>query len=136
MPDHMVIDVAQLRGRDIAADLAARDFTINAMARPLDDLTVLIDPQHGADDVQARIIRAASEQAFVSDPARLLRAVRLAVELGFSIDPATHTWLERDTPLLTTVAGERLREELLRLVQQPDVAAGLATLANSRMLAH
>jgi tRNA nucleotidyltransferase/poly(A) polymerase len=135
MSDQTVIDVAQLRGPDIATDLAARDFTINAMARPLDNLAVLIDPRHGADDVQARIIRAASERAFATDPARLLRAVRLAVELGFSIDPSTLVWLERDTPLLASVAGERLRDELLRLVQQPDVAGGLLYLANSGMLA-
>src|SRR5689334_3383869 len=64
MPDRTVIDVALLRGSDIQDDLAARDFTINALARSLTDPSRLIDPFDGERDLRARILRAVSDQVF------------------------------------------------------------------------
>ncbi len=109
----------------IEQDLARRDFTINAMALNLNQLTgghrepELIDPYNGWSALEQGVIRSVAETAFASDPARLLRAVRLAAELGFIIDEKTEAQIKRYSPLLAGVAGERVREELLRLLAVP-----------------
>jgi len=109
----------------IEQDLARRDFTIDAIAVDLsqlgkDDTEVsLIDPFNGWNDLQRGMIRTIAETAFTSDAARLLRAVRLAAELGFSIDKETEVLIQRQSYLIAGVAGERVREELLRLLTIP-----------------
>ena len=108
----------------IEHDLARRDFTINAIAVDLEELgkgtdVPLMDPFHGRDDLQLGIIRVVAETAFTSDAVRLLRALRLAGELGFRIDNETELLIQRDHQLITTVAAERIREELLRLLELP-----------------
>ncbi len=109
----------------IEQDLARRDFTINAIAVDLSQLgkdhtdVPLIDPFNGWNDLQQGTIRAVTETAFESDAARLLRAVRLAAELSFSIDKETETLIQRQSYLIANVAGERVREELLRLLAIP-----------------
>jgi tRNA nucleotidyltransferase (CCA-adding enzyme) len=134
MPDRAVVDVALLRGADILSDLAARDFTINAMARRLAQPEILIDPHHGLRDLRQRRLRAVSELIFAQDPARLLRAVRLATELGLAIEPETYQLIERDAALIEGLAGERAREEVLRIFQSRDAATSLRTLADLRLL--
>ncbi len=115
------LDFATLQG-DIEQDLARRDFTINAMALDLKQLVrdyrdiQVIDPFNGQDDLEHKIIRSVTETAFESDAARLLRAVRLAAELGFSIDEKTEAQIRHYSNLISSVAGERVREELLRLL--------------------
>jgi poly(A) polymerase len=108
----------------IEQDLGRRDFTVDAMAVDLgalsqDDIP-LIDPFNGRDDLKDRIIRAVSGTAFSSDAARLLRAVRLAAELDFTLDGRTEALVKRHSQLIAGVAGERVREELLRLLAVPD----------------
>ena len=115
------LDFSTFEG-NIEQDLTRRDFTIDAMAvdlRQLDkgDTDVqLIDPFNGRDDLRQGVIRTVSETAFKADAARLLRAVRLAAELDFSIDNGTETLIRRYCHLIAHVAGERIREELLRLL--------------------
>jgi poly(A) polymerase len=110
---------------DLEKDLARRDFTVNAMAVDLAQLKCdpadvrLIDPFGGRADVDRRLVRSVAEGVFEADPVRLLRAVRLAAELGFSIEDSTQALMERDAPLASGVAGERVREELLRLLDVP-----------------
>ncbi len=109
----------------IEQDLGRRDFTIDSIAVDLgelakDDADVrLIDPFDGWADLQQGVIRTVSETAFQSDAARLLRAVRLAAELGFGLDSQTEVLIQRNCHLIADVAGERLREELLRLLAVP-----------------
>jgi poly(A) polymerase len=107
----------------IEQDLARRDFTIDAIAVDLGELArddvPLIDPFDGWADLQNGIIRAVSETAFQSDAVRLLRAARLAAELGFSLESKTEALIRRHSQLIADVAGERLREELLRLMVAP-----------------
>jgi len=110
---------------NIEHDLARRDFTIDAMAVDLGELgedysdVQLIDPFGGRDDLHRGVIRAVSDATFESDAARLLRAVRLAAELGFSIEGDTEALIRRYCHLIASVAGERVREELLRLLAVP-----------------
>ncbi len=109
----------------IEQDLARRDFTIDAMAIDLSQLgkdytdVPLIDPFNGWDDLHQGAIRIVARTAFESDAARLLRAVRLAAELDFSIDKETEVLIQRYSNLIASVAGERVREELLRLLAIP-----------------
>ena len=109
----------------IEQDLARRDFTIDAMAVDLSQLgkkfadVQLIDPFKGRGDLRRRVLRVVTETVFESDAVRLLRAVRLAAELGFSIDKKTQALIQRHSHLIADVAGERIREELLRLLAVP-----------------
>ena len=124
----------------IEQDMAQRDFTIDAMAIELGNEValqshyVLIDPFKGYDDLQHGIIRAVSDNIFQSDAARLLRAIRLAAELGFSIDSKTEMLIRQHCHLVTGVAGERIHEEMLRLFAQPQTSKYLADLDDMGLL--
>ncbi len=119
------LDFSPLRG-SVEEDLAQRDFTIDAMAIELSRLTKehrdvpIIDPFSGLSDLRQGVIRVVSAEAFQSDAARLLRGVRLAHELAFSIDSDTEVLIKRYSYLVASVAGERVREELLRLLAIPE----------------
>ncbi|MGD0352153.1 MAG: HD domain-containing protein [Dehalococcoidia bacterium] len=117
---------------DIQDDLARRDFTIDAMAVELQALIFgspkLIDPFSGKSDLKKKLIRAVSQRIFIDDAARLLRAVRLAAELGFKIAPATESLIRKDCQLARLVPGERVREELVRLLALPGSAASIRYL--------
>jgi hypothetical protein len=98
----------------IAQDLATRDFTINAIAVPLDGGEPF-DPHGGRADLEAGRLRAVSPSIFEDDPLRLLRAVRLEEELGAELDPETEELVRRHAALVTKPAGERILAELERL---------------------
>lgn len=138
------VDFSSFEG-DIEADLARRDFTIDAMAIGLAGpifLTEgkgqteleLVDPFGGRKDVEEGIVRAVSKQVFAADPVRMLRAVRLAAELDFSIEPETEDLLRRCHEMVVEVPGERVREELLRLLCLPGSARFLRYLDELRLL--
>lgn len=116
------VDCAAIAG-SIQEDLARRDFTINAMAAPLDAfrgdwaLSPIIDPFGGHRDLAERVVRMVSAQSLEDDPLRLLRGVRLAAELGFELEVDTWKAIQERAPLLTQCAGERLREELCRILE-------------------
>ena len=100
----------------IEADLRTRDFTANAIARTLGGHEH-VDPLGGVADLEARRLRAVSETVFDDDPLRLLRAVRLEGELGFSLDPATEELVRARAALVARPAGERILAELRRLTR-------------------
>lgn len=114
-------DVASIRGDDIVQDLWLRDFTVNALAVPLHELErdAVVDPTGGFADLEARVVRAVSEQSFAQDPARLLRAVRISQELGFRLDEATAQDMHSKAALLRNVSAERVRDELNLMLALP-----------------
>jgi len=116
------LDFTSFEG-SIEQDLSRRDFTIDAIAIDLEEVTAkdvaLIDPFGGRADLKNGVIRAVAETAFEADAARLLRAVRLAAELSFALDKQTEALVKSQCHLIADVAGERLREELLRLLAVP-----------------
>lgn len=122
------IDFACFRGEDLTADLLARDFTINALALPATAVYAhsIIDPSGGLADLAARRLRLTHADAVVSDPVRALRGVRLALLLGLAVDEATTAVLREAVPLLPAVSPERVRDELVKLLQTavPDQAVG------------
>jgi len=107
------VDFTPLPG-SVEADLATRDFTINAIARPLAGGEP-VDPYGGRDDLAARRLRAVRESVFEDDPLRLLRAVRLEDELDVRLDEATEGIVRGSAALVTRPAGERTLAELRRL---------------------
>ena len=108
------VDFAPLHGETIEDDLATRDFTVNAMARPLEG-GALVDPLGGEPDLEARRLRAVTPGIFEDDPLRLLRAVRLEDELGFRLDEETERLLRAAAGRAPDAAGERILGELERL---------------------
>lgn len=127
--DSFVIDVARLRGPTLEADLLARDFSLNAMAQDVHDPELaIIDPVGGMADLLHRQLRVASERAFVDDPLRIVRGVRFAHQLQLTWEPASATLARSAAPTLHTVAGERVREELARLMGTATASQGLRAL--------
>jgi tRNA nucleotidyltransferase/poly(A) polymerase len=122
------IDFVVLQGRDITDDLSRRDFTVDAIALDINDLSRFIDPYDGRGDLEAGLVRAVSEAAFRDDPLRTLRAVRLAAELNLRIESRTEEWIRRDAGLIAAVSAERVRDELSKTLAQPDAASSLRYL--------
>lgn len=120
-------DLTPRRGTTIEADLALRDFTLNAMAEPLAG-GVTIDPHGGADDLAAGRLRMVSEQAFVDDPLRTVRLARLSCELRLTAEEQTLAAARRHAGGLERVAGERVFAELKRIVIADEALAGLDLL--------
>lgn len=133
-------DFARIRGADILADLAARDLTLNAIAVDIKHLHMpsppLLDPLGGQRDVQERLVRATSGQAFRDDPLRLLRAVRQAAALNFCIVAETEALIRRDAPLIVQSAYERVRDELAQMLALPKAVESLRALDRLGILAH
>jgi tRNA nucleotidyltransferase (CCA-adding enzyme) len=116
----------------IAADLARRDFTINAMAIPLRRDPELIDPHRGREDLEAGLLRTLHPHSFEDDPTRALRAARYAARLGFELELDTAELLRQTD--LSTVSVERRDAELLRLAGETEAVRGFALLAEWGLL--
>ena len=121
------IDVTALRGESIEADLAERDFTVGAVAVPLDGEEP-VDPYAGLTDLAEKRLRAVSDRSFLADPLRLLRAPRLAAELELEIEPRTADLARAAAAMAGDPAGERQLAELRRLMGGPDPLRGLSLL--------
>ncbi len=122
-------------GKTIQEDLIRRDFTINAMALcPLSkDSFKLIDPHSGQKDLKKKIIRAVgkAQERFSEDALRMMRAIRIATQLGFSIEKKTFQAIKNNIKLLDKISAERIRDELLKLLSYPFAADGYLLLRNS-----
>jgi tRNA nucleotidyltransferase (CCA-adding enzyme) len=116
---------------DIAADLARRDFTINAMAVPLLE-PELIDPHGGRGDLEQGMLRVLHSRSFVDDPTRALRGARYAARFGFAPERETEALLRATD--LSTVSEDRREAELLRLAAEPNAARGFELLADWGMV--
>lgn len=116
----------------IAADLARRDFTINAMAIPLRRDAELIDPHHGRADLESGLLRILHPGSFDDDPTRALRAARYAARFGFVLEPDTGDLLREAD--LGTVSADRREAELLRVANETEAARGFALLAEWGLL--
>ena len=117
-------DLSPLRGGSLAADLALRDFTVNAMAQPLDG-GELVDPHGGAADLAARRLRAVGPRTFADDPLRAVRLVRLAAELELEPEPRTCDLAREQAARVAEVAQERVFAELKRILAADGVTRSL-----------
>jgi tRNA nucleotidyltransferase/poly(A) polymerase len=129
----ITVDIAPLNGPDIEADLQQRDFTVNAMAWDLISRQ-LVDPTGGLADMRKKRIRMVSPRAFAKDPARLVRAYRLAAALDYSIDTDTQAAIAKHCRRITDVAAERIWSELAKLLVANRSAPIIRQMAQSGLL--
>lgn len=125
--NYIYLDFAAYRGATLEDDLRDRDFTINAMALNVRDITIL-DPLNGGGDIRAKIIRACSPNSFLNDPVRILRAVRQAAAFGFSIDKNTREMMKQAADKVGSVSVERLRDEIFKMLGGPKAGASIRAL--------
>jgi len=121
-------------GKNLKEDLTRRDFTINAMA--IDLQLKLTDPFYGQEDLKAKLIRAVGEadKRFQEDALRMMRAIRFASQLGFSIEPKTLAAITKNSSLIKQIACERIRDELLKILASPFPKDGIQLLFSTGLL--
>jgi poly(A) polymerase/tRNA nucleotidyltransferase (CCA-adding enzyme) len=124
------LDLNDFRAPTLEADLRARDFTVNALAVPLDALLAagrapIVDPTGGLADLRRRRLRPAGPGVLLADPLRALRAVRLEATLGLALTPAAARQVRAAAPALARVAAERVRDELVTLLRLPATGRAL-----------
>ncbi len=124
------VDIAPLRAQSIEGDVLKRDFTVNSIAVELSSLFTanepcIIDPGGGLRDASSRRLRMVSSQAFDEDPLRVLRAVRLALCYGLSVEEDTEKSLMAKAGLLKEVSIERVRDEILMIFAARGSSGGL-----------
>lgn len=125
-------------GKSIEEDLARRDFTINAIALKINEKNYfeLIDPYNGQKDLKKKILKAVGNPnlRFKEDALRLLRAIRIATELEFTIEKNTLEKIKQDASLLQHVSFERIRIELLRILGMHNAYEGVNLLKDTGLL--
>jgi tRNA nucleotidyltransferase/poly(A) polymerase len=131
-------EVTTFRGANqtLEEDLKHRDFTINAMAYDT-KRSVVIDPWGGRDDIRKKVVRAVvnPEDRYREDPLRLIRAVRIATELGFRIEGKTFKAISSMAETVTTAAPERIRDEGVRILLCKRPSQGLDMMKKTGLLA-
>ena len=117
-------------------DLGRRDFTMNAMAWSPEAGGTLVDPFGGQKDLEARLVRAVGDpdERFREDALRMLRAVRFAAVLGFNIEPATAEAIRRNAALAAALSGERIQQEIVKILRGPVPSVGFRMLSNLGLL--
>ncbi|MBE9212115.1 CCA tRNA nucleotidyltransferase [Plectonema cf. radiosum LEGE 06105] len=115
---HATVDIAQQEGDSLETDLSRRDYTINAIAYNIHTQEI-IDPLQGGKDLEKGILRMISAANLQDDPLRLMRGYRQAAQLGFTIEPETHSTIRSLTEHLNKVAAERIRVELGYMLAHP-----------------
>jgi tRNA nucleotidyltransferase (CCA-adding enzyme) len=124
-------------GVSLEKDLERRDFTVNAIAYRLKDETT-VDLFHGEEDMRHMRLRAVGNptERFKEDALRMMRAVRLAVELGFTIEGDTMAAIAHNAPNLGRISKERIRDEFIRILNSKQPMQGIILLEKLGMLAH
>ncbi len=115
------LDLARCQGATLQEDLGRRDFTVNAMAVPLEKWNTsswkknIVDPHEGERDLRHKTLRLVSKRIFSEDPIRLLRAFRISAELGIKITADTFALIKKNKALIKKTSAERVRDEILKL---------------------
>ena len=121
-------------GKTLEEDLERRDFTINAIA--LDWNNKIIDLYGGQKDLENKIIRTVGnpDERFGEDALRMIRAIRIASQIGFLIEEKTFESIQKNASLIQKIAGERIRDELFKILISPTPSQGITLLKNSGLL--
>jgi poly(A) polymerase len=133
-------DFTNFEGPDLNADLGRRDFTINAMALDLREfikdqsLTKIIDLFQGKEDVTKKLIRTVKPEVLDEDPLRLLRAVRFAATLGFTIEEGTAGQIRERSRLIAKPSPERIRDEFFQIFAERNAGTHLGLLDSLGLL--
>ncbi len=124
-------------GKNLEEDLERRDFTINAMAIDLNnDEIKIIDLYQGQEDLACKKIRTVGnpDDRFSEDALRMMRAIRIAAQIGFLIEDKTFESIQKNSKLIQKIAGERIRDELFKILLSPVASHGVLLLKNSGIL--
>ncbi|MEX2007993.1 MAG: HDIG domain-containing metalloprotein [Candidatus Spechtbacterales bacterium] len=115
-------------------DLARRDFTVNAMALAADGS--VRDPFEGQADLEKKVLRAVgtANERFNEDALRLMRAVRFATVLGFALEERTYEALKKNARLIDAIANERIRDELIKILESERAHEGVELLREAGLL--
>ena len=135
----LTLDFVGFRAETLEADLRLRDLTINAMALDLSSLLTkpdvnLIDPCDGFSDLQTQTLHFPSEGVVIDDPLRLLRVYRFSAQLGFDIPEATINLIRLHKDRLPQVSSERIRDELMKILNVKDAHTYLCCMDATRLL--
>jgi tRNA nucleotidyltransferase (CCA-adding enzyme) len=135
--NHFEVTAFKGKKQSLTEDLSLRDFTINAMAFDPESIKI-IDPFDGMADISKKLIRAVKDPKarFQEDPLRLLRAVRFSTELEFHIEKRTLNSLSSEAHLLSSVAPERIREELMKILMSRKPSTGFNLMVGTGLLRH
>lgn len=120
-PGELILDFTAFIAGSLEEDLRQRDFTINAMAIDLDNLDVVIDPLGGQNDLRDGCLRLGNPRSLLSDPLRVLRAVRMVRAFSLNTSLEIIEQLRVATLGLNKISGERIRDELLKCLAVPDL---------------
>jgi len=122
-------------GKSLTEDLTRRDFTINAMAIDPNTLSI-IDPFNGQKDIQKKLIRAVGDpnERIKEDALRLLRALRIASQLGFSVEDETLNAIKSSAALINKIAKERIKDELFKILISPNPIQGITLMRKTNLL--
>ena len=136
---HYTIDIARFRANDIDGDLKERDFTLNAMAAKLTypfeaEGIELYDPLGGYADLNNKRLAPCSDNLFIDDPLRLMRAYRFASNYDFKISLHLQELIKRDARLLESVSAERIRDEFFKILKAEKSYAFLMQMNDSGLL--
>ena len=121
-------------GKSIEADLARRDFTINAMALELTtEQPTFIDLFNGVSDLQNKLIRTPGkpEDSFSDDPLRMMRAARFMSQLNFAVDPAIINAIKNMASRLEIISAERIRDEFTKIILSSSPRVGITLLVET-----
>ena len=126
-------------GKSIEADLARRDFTINAMALELTtDEPTFIDLFNGVADLQKKIIKTPGkpEDSFSDDPLRMMRAARFMSQLNFEVDQSVLVAIKNMAARLEIISAERIRDEFIKIIMSPSPRLGITLLVETGLADH
>lgn len=117
--ERQIMDFTAMQGGSLETDLCNRDFTVNAIAIPLAEMETLVDPLGGVDDLLHQRLRVCSDTSFLSDPVRVLRAVRMSAIYHLTFLPETRALISPAVSKLEQVSVERVRDEFLKILDAP-----------------
>lgn len=137
-PDLEYIDISLMQGKNIEDDLSRRDFTINALAVKIENFDNIkkniTDCFDGIKDLQKKEIKVVSKKVFNDDPLRMLRAFRFASEYNFKISKETLSLIKKSSSKIITVAGERIKNELFRILNNKKSSQYIAAIDECGLL--
>jgi tRNA nucleotidyltransferase (CCA-adding enzyme) len=119
----------------IEEDLKRRDFTVNSIAISLNNDTYrAVDPFGGIDDIENKKIRVLHKKSFIDDPTRIFRAIRFSKRFGWEIEKNTMDLLERDKKYIKELSKERIRNEIIKILQEDNCYEMLLMIKDLKLL--
>lgn len=135
-PAHRNVEVRHDHTAKVEDDLARRDFTINAVALPLARPGEIVDPFNGLRDLRCRLVRMVYPNSFKDDALRMLRAIQFAARFNFTLEENTFRAMQEEAPKIRWVSGERVAEELLKVLRAPKPSVGFRLMRDVGLLQH